>query len=172
MSQPYVGQLLCVGFNFAPAGYALCQGQLLPISDYAALFQLIGTTYGGDGQSTFALPDLRGRIPLQQGQLAGGSSYTLGQPGGVETVTINTNTYPNHNHTLQANSASQSSQTPTNNILANTNPGIYFTATPTVAMNPAAIGMSPGGSQPHDNRQPYVAMNWVIALFGVFPTQG
>ena len=169
MSQPYVGQLLCVGFNFAPAGWMMCQGQLLPISEYETLYTLIGTTYGGDGQSTFGLPDLRGRIPIHQGS-SGGSNYVLGQPGGAESVTIIAGTYPNHTHTLQANSGGASAQTPTNNLLANTNPGVYHNASPTVNMNAAAVGNSPGGNLPHENRQPFQVLNWVISLFGVYPT--
>jgi microcystin-dependent protein len=171
VSTPYVGQLVCVGFNFAPYGWAMCQGQLLPISEYEALFALIGTTYGGDGQTTFALPDLRGRVPISQGPLSGGSNYVLGEVAGVEQVTITSNTYPAHTHVLAGTTSAASSQTPTNNLMANTTPGVYHNITPTVAMNAASIGMSPGSNLPHSNIQPYLALNWVISLFGVFPSQ-
>ena len=169
MSNQYVGEVRLVGFNFAPAGWALCQGQLQPISEFDTLFNLIGTTYGGDGQNTFALPNLQGRIPIHQGQLPGGGQYVIGQTGGVENVTIVANTYPQHNHALLASSNAGGTNSPGNNVIASFQDG-YEAATPAHAMLPATLGFSGGGNQPHDNLQPYQVLNWVIALYGVYPS--
>jgi microcystin-dependent protein len=167
MSQPYVGEVRLVGFNFAPVGWAFCAGQVVPISENSTLFQLIGTTYGGDGQQTFSLPDLRGRTPIHQGS-NGVNNYAIGQTGGVETVTLNLNQYPLHNHPLMSSSNNGSLNSPTNNVVGGL--AIYAAVTPATAMNSNMVGMSGGGNQPHDNRQPYQVLNWIISLFGVYPT--
>ncbi len=172
MSQPYVGEVRLVGFNFAPAGWAFCAGQLTSISENETLFNLIGTTYGGDGQNTFGLPDLQGRIPLHQGQLAGGGNYIIGQPAGVESVTINITQYPQHNHALFGSTNSGLQNSPTNNITGNTGTRSIYGPNPASAMSNVALSSSGGGNLPHENRQPFQVLSWVISLFGVFPTQG
>jgi microcystin-dependent protein len=154
--------------NFAPAGWMFCEGQLLPISEYETLFQLIGTTYGGDGQSTFALPDLRGRIPLHFG-----NGFTLAETGGVETVTLTVSQIPAHSHPLLATGSFSSTNSPQGNVPAalnvvNTDP--YGTDQPTQAVSPASVTAT-GGSQPHNNFQPYLCVDFIISLFGIFPSQ-
>jgi len=161
--QPFVGMLLLVPFNFAPVGWALCNGQLLSIAENAVLFQLIGTTYGGDGQNTFALPDLRGRVVLGQG-----SGYSLGQQGGSETVTLTLQQYPAHTHQMSATAQAQNTTAPQGNQLAGAL--AYAAENPNASMAGGAVSMY-GGSQPHNNVQPCLAMNWIIALYGVFPSQ-
>jgi microcystin-dependent protein len=177
MSQPYVGQIMIFGGTFAPAGWMLCAGQLLPISEYETLFQLIGTTYGGDGQSTFGLPDLQGRVPLHMGQGGGLSNYAIGQASGVENVTLTTQQIPTHNHLSQIAASPAPSSSPANNILANEAIGNAqatcfsygpFGGTQSALAN-ATLGIT-GGSQPHENRQPLLVLNFIIALFGVFPS--
>jgi microcystin-dependent protein len=168
MSQAFVGEVRLVGFNFAPVGWALCNGAQLSIAEYSTLFNLIGTTYGGDGQQSFNLPDLQGRIPLHQGS-NGVSTYVPGQKGGVESVTININQFPSHTHPLQGSSANAGKNIPTNNTLGG-NVSAYINAAPVTALNNAMIGQS-GQNQPHENRQPFVVLNWVISLFGVYPSQ-
>jgi microcystin-dependent protein len=170
MSQPYVGECRLVAFNFAPAGWMQCQGQNLPISENETLFNLIGTTYGGDGQSTFNLPDLQGRTPLHFGTNQG-VVFTVGEKAGVESVTLTTQQMPTHNHPLLASSVNGNSNFPQSNVLAGNPTFIYVKtgASPTHAMNPAAI-TSVGGSQPHENLQPYLTMTWIISLFGIFPS--
>jgi microcystin-dependent protein len=170
MAQPYVGEIRMFAGNFAPAGWMLCQGQLLPISENEVLFQLIGTTYGGDGESTFALPDLAGRIPVHQGT-GGGGTYTPGQAAGVETVTITTQQMPAHTHALIASQhiADQSSPAnavPAQSALAN----LYIEDTPTIGTSPSSV-TAVGGSQPHENMAPYLCINYIISLFGIFPSQ-
>lgn len=166
MSQPYVGALMLVPYTFAPAGWAFCQGQLVPISEFETLFNLLGTTYGGDGQNTFALPDLRGRVPMHQG-----SGNAMGESGGAETVTLTTSTLPAHSHSAMATNTAQNAQTPANNVLAQGTTQMYSSAgTPSVPMNGASL-QAVGGSQPHENRQPYLTLNWIIALFGIYPSQ-
>ena len=172
MGSPYVGQLLLVGFNFAPQGWALCNGQILSIAENDTLYNLIGTTYGGDGQQTFGLPDLRGRTPLSQGQLQNGQNYTLGQSGGVEQVTLITAQYAQHSHPLLATQDTGNSNQAQGNLLATPQTGTgnpYINAAPLAAMNPAALLASGGGNQPHENRQPYQVLNWIISLYGVYP---
>src|SRR5580658_6834866 len=178
MSQPYVGLIIMFGGNFAPAGWMTCSGQLLPISEYETLFNLIGTTYGGDGQSTFQLPDLQGRVPIHQGQGTGLSNYTVGQKAGTETVTLSTNQIPAHNHIVAAQSSPGNQSIPvTNGILATENStatgGNAFTYLPPggtqVAMANTSIANS-GTSQPHQNIQPVLAVTIVISLFGVYPS--
>lgn len=172
MSQPYVGEIRMFGGNFAPSGWMLCQGQLLPISENETLFNLIGTTYGGDGQETFALPDLQGRIPIHQGtNPKGGSTYILAQNGGVEQVTLTTQQIPLHTHPMQASADPAVSPNVQNNVIATP-----ASATPFSINNAnlplATQSITPdGGSQPHDNFQPYLCINFIISLFGIFPHQ-
>jgi microcystin-dependent protein len=170
VSQPYVGQLLLVPYNFAPLDWMLCQGQVLAISEYTTIFQLVGTTYGGNGQTTFNLPDLRGRIPIHQGS-NGVSTYVIGQVGGVENVTVTLNQYPQHSHAFEASGNSTGlTGTPTN-MTVGTGAQIYSTDAPNAAMNSAMVGQYAGGGQPHNNLQPFLVLNWIISLFGVFPSQ-
>ncbi|TPM27887.1 tail fiber protein [Mesorhizobium sp. B2-3-4] len=165
MAQPYVGEVRMFAGNFAPAGWMFCEGQLLPISENETLFQLIGTTYGGDGESTFALPDLRGRIPLHQG-----NGFILAETGGVEEVTLTINQIPAHSHPLLGNKGNGSQPTGQNNVLASsTLIRLYAVETADAAMATSAIS-SVGGSQPHTNFQPYLCINFIISLFGIFPS--
>jgi microcystin-dependent protein len=167
MSQPYVGEIRVFAGNFAPRGWALCNGQLLPISANAALFNLIGTTYGGDGQSTFALPDMRGRLPIHQG-----GGYAIGQSGGAETVTLSSQQYPAHAHALYASNDSADAASPQGNLPAATlNTLAYIQIPEFTPMAAQAIGTYAGGNQPHDNFQPYLSMNFIIALSGIYPSQ-
>jgi microcystin-dependent protein len=167
MSQPYVGEIRMFAGNFAPAGWMFCEGQLLPISEYETLFNLIGTTYGGDGQSTFALPDLRGRLPIHQG-----GGFTLAENGGVEQVTLGVQQIPAHSHPYLGTTNFTNVTDPTGSLLAQLTGGakLYSAVNPTAALAPQSIG-STGGSQPHDNFQPYLCVNFIISLFGVFPSQ-
>ena len=170
MSESYVGEIRMFAGNFAPAGWALCDGQTLAISGNETLFNLIGTTYGGDGQQTFNLPDLRGRMPVHAGTLAG-NTYVLGQFGGVETVLLNTNQIPAHNHTVACLSTNGNSDNPAANVPAAAVTNLYTAGSGANAlMNASAIG-SAGGSQPHENMPPFQAVNFIISLFGVFPSQ-
>lgn len=174
MAQPYVGEIRLFAGNFAPAGWAFCNGQLMAISENEALFQLIGTTYGGDGQATFALPDLQGRVPIHQGTANFGSTFAIGQLGGSETVTLTTQQMPAHNHVLHASAnASTAGAGPAGNLTANTSATtstpIYSAATPGTAMAPSGIGPT-GGNQPHDNMAPFQCVSFIISLFGIFPT--
>jgi len=164
MSEPYVGEIRMFGGNFAPSGWMFCEGQLLPISEYDVLFNLIGTTYGGDGQSTFALPDLRGRLPIHMG-----SGFVQGANGGVENVTLTTNQIPAHTHTVSATTNSNTASLPGGNFLAS-GPDIYDQNKPGTTTMAAAIGPF-GGSQPHSNFQPYLCVNFILSLFGIFPSQ-
>jgi microcystin-dependent protein len=165
MAQPYVGEIRMFAGNFAPAGWMFCEGQLLPISENETLFQLIGTTYGGDGQSTFALPDLRGRLPLHQG-----NGFTLAETGGAEEITLTVNQIPAHGHPWLASTAAATSQTPDNLVLATTQAQTYFNS-PDAPGNLAANSVGPvGGSQPHTNFQPYLCVDFIISLFGLFPS--
>jgi len=157
-----------VGFNFAPVDWAFCDGSLLQISQNSTLFQLIGTTYGGDGQNTFALPNLLGRMPVHQGT-GPASTYVIGEAGGVETVTLLSAQIPAHNHAA-ACSDTATSAVPGNNVWAAGAADAYSNGAPGQAMNAAATGLT-GGSQPHDNMPPFLAVNFVIALFGIFPSQ-
>ncbi len=163
MSEPFVGEIRMFGGNFAPVGWALCNGALMAISQYEVLFQLIGTTYGGDGQNTFALPDLRGRLPVHQG-----SGFVIGQLAGNETVTLTTNQMPAHTHTVVART-SATAGSPSGNVYGGNTDSIY-TPTPSAPMNAGVIGVA-GGSQPHDNMMPYLAVNFIISLEGIFPSQ-
>ena len=168
---PYLGEIKIFAGNFAPSGWAMCDGSLLQISQNDALFALIGTTFGGDGQSNFALPDLRGRIPIGQGQGSGLSNYILGQTGGVETVTLTVNQLPVHSHSILASLAPGSFVSPSNGVLAQFRGSVpvYSVNSPVdLATNAVA---NTGGNQPHDNRAPYLAVNYIISLTGIFPSQ-
>lgn len=165
MAQPYVGEIRLFAGNFAPAGWMLCNGQLLPISENETLFQLIGTNYGGDGQSTFALPDLRGRVPIHQG-----TGFVLAQSGGVENVTLTIQQIPVHSHPLLASADPANSPNPGGNVLGETiSTTPYFAGPPAVALAPQSIAPV-GGNQPHENLQPYQCINYIISLFGIFPS--
>lgn len=165
MAQPYVGEIRMFAGNFAPAGWMFCEGQLLPISENETLFQLIGTTYGGDGESTFALPDLRGRIPIHQG-----NGFILAETGGTEEITLTVQQIPAHSHIELASSTGGQQSNPANLVLgAVTGGDIYSGDAPYVNMAPQAIS-SVGGSQPHTNFQPYLCINFIISLFGLFPS--
>ncbi|HWW27895.1 MAG TPA: tail fiber protein [Caulobacter sp.] len=177
MGQPYVGEIRIFAGNFPPLGWAMCDGQLLAISEYDTLFNLIGTTYGGDGQSTFAMPDLRGRVPTHQGS-KNGQTYIIGESGGVESVNLTTQQMPQHNHALYAASTAGAVSTPTTQtMLSDQGPTgtTLFGYQPYAAANQIALtaaSTSPaGGSQPHDNMQPYLGVNFIISLYGIFPTQ-
>ena len=171
---PILGTIILFAGNFAPQGWALCNGQLLPINQNAALFSILGTTYGGNGQTTFALPDLRGRVPVSAGQAVTGTVYVLGETGGVETVTLTQTQMPMHNHLMSAStSALGNASLPTNAYLADGGAAtkIYASsATSGVTLNVQAISQA-GGSQPHQNMQPFLAMNYIIATQGVFPVR-
>ena len=171
MSEPFVGEIRMFGFGFAPQGWALCNGQLLPISQNTALFSLLGTTYGGDGRTTFALPDMQSRVPVCQGQGPGLSSYAEGQAGGAETVALVAAQMPGHAHPVKASSSAADSDQPQGRALARSASHIY-TAKPDTStiMNADMLGDA-GGSQPHGNIQPYLAVNFCIALTGIFPAR-
>ena len=166
MAQPYVGEIRMFAGNFAPAGWMFCEGQLLPISENETLFQLIGTTYGGDGESTFALPDLRGRIPIHQG-----NGFILAETGGVEEITLTINQIPSHTHPLLASLDVGNQINLANAMLCNSNGAVPYIAgdDPGAAMNPGDISIV-GGSQPHTNFQPYLCVDFIISLFGIFPS--
>jgi len=174
MSQPYVGEIRMFGGNFAPAGWMLCQGQLLPISENETLFNLIGTTYGGDGQSTFALPDLQSRMPIHLGTFQG-NQFVLAEATGVETVTLTVNQLPGHNHPLLATNSGQT-QIPSGSAIPalatspQTGVQVYGPLVTQTNLNPSTIGQD-GGGQPHSNLQPFLAVNFIISLFGIFPSQ-
>lgn len=165
MAQPYVGEIRMFAGNFAPAGWMFCEGQLLPISENTTLFQLIGTTYGGDGQSTFALPDLRGRIPIHQG-----NGFILAETGGAEEITLTVNQIPAHSHAFLASSDPSTTLNAANDVLGTPLTATpFFAATPTLALASQAI-TPVGGSQPHSNFQPYLCVDFIISLFGIFPS--
>lgn len=166
MAQPYVGEIRMFAGNFAPAGWMFCEGQLLPISENETLFNLIGTTYGGDGQSTFGLPDLRGRLPMHMG-----NGFILAETGGVEEVTLTVNQIPSHSHPLLGSNNQAASFAPLNQVggitqLATVTP--YTADNPGLALAPTAVS-TVGGSQPHTNFQPYLCVDFIISLFGIFP---
>jgi microcystin-dependent protein len=164
---PFLGEIRLVAFTFAPRGWAFCAGQLLSISQNTALFSLLGTTYGGDGRTTFALPDLRGRVPVGAGQSASGSTYALGFTGGQEAVKLTASQMPAHSHPVRASSGASTTGNPSNGVPA---AGGAYGATRNAKMSAEMIGRS-GGGQAHDNRQPYVSLNYIIALQGIFPSQ-
>lgn len=164
MAQPYVGEIRMFAGNFAPAGWMLCEGQQLPISEYETLFQLIGATYGGDGQSTFALPDMRGRIPIHQG-----NGFILAETGGAEEITLTVNQFPNHTHPLLGSADPAALRSPAGQVFGRTPAQAYASELAAQALSPQAIAPV-GGSQPHTNFQPYLCVHHIIALFGIFPS--
>lgn len=172
MAQPYVGEIRMFAGNFPPAGWYFCDGSLLPISENEVLFQLIGTTFGGDGQSTFAVPDLRGRLPVHQGTGPDGVTYVLGQSGGVEAVTLSVNQLPAHSHPVNCGVGSGTQVSPQNGYFAATPGGgsAGFRDSGGATMNAASILANQGG-QPHDNMMPYLVTSYIISLFGIFPSQ-
>lgn len=170
MATPFLGSVKMFGGNFAPRGYALCAGQLLAISQNDALFALIGTVYGGDGQTTFGLPDLRGRAPMHFGQGPGLPSYSLGQTLGTETVTLTAQELPTHSHTLGANAGPGSGAGPAAAVWAQSTATQNYGASANTQMNAGLVGVA-GGNQPHDNMPPSLAINFIIALEGIFPSR-
>ena len=169
MATPFLGEIKLVAFTFAPRGYAFCSGQLLAIAQNDALFALLGTTYGGDGQTTFALPDLRSRVPVHQGTLAGGQTYSIGQQGGVESVTLVATQLPPHTHGgPQAAANGTPTATAANALPASGGPALYAASSAPAA---SLALTAAGSSQPHDNMPPFLALNYVIALEGVFPSR-
>lgn len=168
----FIGTIKAFGFNFAPRGWALCQGQLLPIAQNTALFSLLGTTYGGNGTTTFALPDLRGRMPIGQGQGPGLSNYVMGQMGGTENTSLIANNLPAHSHTLNAYSEAGDVASPANALLATsgTLDPEYRASGTGVTMAAGAIGVT-GGGQPFNNVQPYLVVNYSICVNGIFPSR-
>ena len=166
MSEPFMSEIRIMSFNYAPRNWAMCNGQFLPINQNQALFSLLGTTYGGNGQTTFALPDLRGRVPLHTG-----SAHTLGEVGGEQTHTLSISELPVHVHVASASTNVGSDNVPAGNVLANSAPNNTWGGAQNLgAMNPGTI-TAVGGSQAHENRQPYLSLNFCIALLGFFPTQ-
>jgi microcystin-dependent protein len=165
MSNPYIGEIRMFGGNFAPLGWAFCNGQVLPISENDALFTLIGTTYGGDGTSTFALPNLQSRVPVHMG-----NGFTLAQTGGEEQVTLTVNQIPAHTHVPQANSGTGTQTSPAGNVWASSSNLPYSTNASNASMDPGAIGLA-GGNLPHDNMVPFLAIDFIISLFGIYPSQ-
>jgi microcystin-dependent protein len=163
----FLGEIRLVPFGFAPQGWALCDGRLLAINQNQALFALLGTTYGGDGRTTFALPDLRGRVPLGAGQSATGTDYTLGATGGAESVKLAASQIPSHTHPVRANSGAATKKDPVGSVPAK---GGAYAATQNAKMSAAMLAKS-GGGQTHENRQPYLSLNYIIALAGIFPSQ-
>jgi len=170
-SEPFLAEIIMFGGNFAPRGWALCDGQLLAISQYSALFSLLGTTYGGDGRTTFGLPDMRGRVPMHAGNGPGLTPRNLGQKGGQERVTLSVGQMPSHMHSVNAQSENGNAEVPTGNYWAKkSRDDDYSTAPPDVTMNVNAISPA-GGDQSHENMQPYTVVNFIIALQGVFPSR-
>jgi microcystin-dependent protein len=170
MSNPFIGEIRMFGGNFAPAGWAFCDGQLLPISENDALFVLLGTTYGGDGEETFALPDLRSRVPLHMGTGSGGT-YILGEQSGVEEVTLTSAQIPVHSHPIVASKDLASAPDPLGNVLAQSRTAgvdLYIEGNPNVNLA-ATTASFIGGSQPHSNIQPYLALSFIISLYGIYP---
>ena len=171
MSDPFIGQVMLFAGNFAPRGWAFCSGQILSIAQNTALFSILGTTYGGNGQTTFALPDLRGRVAISSGQGPGLSNYYLGQAGGEETVTLNMEQMPMHLHMAAASAEGGTSATPNGGVWAgSTARDSIYAATADTTMNPQAISTT-GGNQPHNNMPPYLGVNYIIALEGIFPSR-
>ena len=170
MAQPFVGEIRMTGFNFAPEGWFLCNGQTLSIDQFSTLFALIGTTYGGDGQTTFNLPNLQGRIPFHQGTSNLGQTMVIGQIAGEETVTLLANQLPAHSHVLAANSSDGGQAGPRGGVWAKSTLDQFSTDPPAHPMAPSTIG-STGGSQPHDNLPPFLVVNFIIAWAGIFPSQ-
>lgn len=170
MSEPFVGEIRIFAGNFAPRGWAFCDGQLLAVSQNDALFSLLGTIYGGDGRTTFGLPDLRGRIPIHAGHGPGLSERRLGAKAGAENVTLTVNQLPSHRHALVATSAVANQESPTNNVTAQPTGAIYGKVGPFVDLNSGAMS-EVGGSRSHTNEMPFLCVNFIIALFGIYPSR-
>jgi microcystin-dependent protein len=168
MGQPFLGQIMMFGGNFAPQGFAFCNGQLMAIAQNDALFALIGTTYGGDGVTTFGLPDLRSRIPIHQGQGPGLGNYVLGEVLGTETVTLTTNQIPQHNHIVTATQAT--TNLPSGNTFGGGGVAAYKAGPPGPSMNAAVVNPN-SGNQPHENLMPFLVITFVIAVEGIFPSR-
>ena len=176
MSEPFLAEVRIVGFNFAPRGWALCDGQILPINQNQSLYSLLGTTYGGDGRTTFALPDLRGRVPIHVGRSNGGASHTLGQKSGEETHTVSAAEMPQHTHNVQCSTQTGNQKSPaganrTFAVEASGASAPYANANMALGDMRSGLLQSTGGGQAHDNMQPYLAVNFVIALQGLFPSR-
>ncbi|MDM7855482.1 phage tail protein [Cellulomonas alba] len=170
MSTPYIGEIRMFAGTFAPVGWAFCDGSLIPISQNDTLYALLGTTYGGDGLSTFALPDLRGRVPIHQGQGPGLSARTIGERAGTESVTLTTTQLPSHTHAVVAALVPATTGSPAGATWAATSAPSYTTGSTTNTMSPAALAPA-GGSQPHENRVPSLGVSFIIATEGIFPSQ-
>lgn len=170
MPEPYLGEIRLFAGNYPPVGWLFCQGQALPIGEYDTLFNLIGTTYGGDGVNYFNLPNLASRVPFHVGQSAGGSYFALGQVGGVEQVTLTAVQAANHNHPLACSAAGGSGNAPGGAVLASTSAPLYTTLPPDGAMAPQSVGPA-GGGLPHENRPPFLVLSFIIAVQGIFPTR-
>jgi len=172
VSEPFLAEVRIVGFNFAPRGWAFCDGQILPISQNQSLYSLLGTTYGGDGRTSFALPDLRGRTPIHVGRSNGGDDHREGQKGGEETHTLSAAEMPNHDHVARATSANATENNPQGNVLGQAlNLYVPANVNPTLQPLASATVTNTGGGQAHDNMQPYLALNYCIALQGLFPSR-
>jgi|SRR5687767_1808040 len=171
MAQPYVGEIRMFAGNFPPNGWMFCDGNLLPISENETLFQLIGTTYGGDGESTFALPNLQSRVPMHQGAAASGTTYQLAETGGVEQVTLTVQQIPVHNHPAMCHTGAggATAAIPTNGVWNDSDVTQYTSLAPSGTMHAAALSPM-GGSQPHENTSPFLCINYIISLFGIFPS--
>jgi microcystin-dependent protein len=165
MSEPFLSEIKIVSFNFPPKGWALCNGQLLPINQNQALFALLGTTYGGNGQTNFALPNLKGQVPIHVSD-----AHTLGEKAGTTSVTVNIQQMPTHTHALMASQTAGDTPVPSNTVLASTPALIYGPPTALTTLNPINV-TSVGGSQPHNNMMPYLVLNFIIALQGIFPSR-
>jgi len=165
MATPYVGEIKMFAGNFAPAGWELCNGQIVPILEYETLFNLIGTTYGGDGQENFALPDMRGRVPLHQG-----NGFVMAETGGVENVTLTASQIPAHSHPMLASSDPSNSPNPGNSFIGTSSQvDAFFSDIPSTNMNAAAVS-SVGGNQSHNNMQPFLGINYIISIYGIYPS--
>ncbi|WP_299866461.1 tail fiber protein [uncultured Hoeflea sp.] len=172
MSEPFLAEVRLLGFNFAPRGWAFCDGQILPINQNQSLYSLLGTTYGGDGRTSFALPDLRGRTPIHTGRSNGGAAHTLGQKSGEETHTLQANEMPQHDHVLQASASDANAVNVTGAVLARTaSADSYRTDLTALTSLGAGTVLNVGGGQAHENMQPYIAVNFCIALQGLFPSR-
>ena len=172
MSQSFVGEIRMFGGSFAPQGWAFCDGRLLSVSENDTLFSLIGTTYGGDGQTTFALPDLRGRAPIHMGQGAGLSSHAIGSNGGVEKVTVTVNQLPSHDHSFSASSATAGATSPSGNVVASPASIDLFRPGSTLDQTMASNAVAPtGNTQSHDNVQPFQCVSFIISLYGIYPSR-
>jgi microcystin-dependent protein len=170
VSDPFVGEVRLVGFNFAPINWMQCMGQIVSIAENSTLYNLIGTTYGGDGQQSFGLPNLIGRIPIHQGSSTSGN-YPIGMIGGATSVTLTAGQLPAHTHAVMAADVTGTVNSGANAMIAK-GAKMYAAATPDTAMNPAMVSVAQGGNLPHDNMQPYLVLNWIISMYGIYPSQG